>query len=367
MTRSITAIFIAAVLVVAVTAPAGAQVPYFSTEYYVVPDYRTVTSGNFSWDNWVLEDTIGALHTITWDGLTQMGTGVHGGQLFPTGAYEVEAIWLSTNFGNGIVGGHSHFVTTGGNPGTYDRSHYNGTPDQLQGWRVSRTDGAGFSLKSLDFLSVPCGLLVGTSFVDYASTCIWDQQGVAQGIVLSNSTWMTIQFFDIPNPGLPPVLPGQPVMPGIAVFDIAGAVNANGAEVNDVCGDFGGPFTVTLNAGSSMDMSFAGEPSRPILVLGSVVLNVNAVTLMPFGQLDIGTTNPLAPFIPTDIFLFANGFMPDFFNSLFNTGPSGVADFSFPVPSFPTGTTVALQALIYHASTGPLIPQVSNAIEITFM
>ncbi|MEZ6194673.1 MAG: hypothetical protein R3F20_02935 [Planctomycetota bacterium] len=340
---------------------------YTSTEYFIVPNYREGISGNVSWDNFVFVDAIGTPHITTWDNISQSGNGPFAnGAYFPDGDYNLEAVWFGVSFNNGVTGGHAHIQATGGNPGAYDRPHYNGTPDQLQGWRITRNDGAPFIFVAVDYLNTPVSLLVGTSYTSgYPSTCQWDvHDPTSAGLLIGDANWQTLNLFDLPTPPMLPPGPGQPLLPGLAVMNVNSATNANGSPVNDPCGDWNGPFFTSLGSTTNLSFTFNGQPQQPIVVLGSITLNPGAAVFAPIGQVDIGLTNPMAPFIPNGLFIVADGTQPDFFNSLFRTNSAGTATMTFSNPGFPAGTVVALQALIYN--TTATVANLSNAVEVTF-
>lgn len=351
-------LFVVAAFCVASIAPAQTLI---GTEFFIVPDYTTVTSGAFEWDNVVLDDLSGganAQHTITFDNQTSMGSGTYG-QQYAEGAYILQALWLLDNGGTGYTSGHMHFQSTGGNPGAFERSHYNGSPDQLQGIHVSRVDGMPFQLTSVDYRNNTPQMYVGDNYASgYGSICSWNLYGATEGIVANSTTWQT--FFLFPNNGGPPPPgPGQPIQPGLAVMDINSSTNANGNGTDGGCMDFNGPFFCDATPGQPLEFTFEGNANQAIILMFGA-LNPGAGNFPPSGQIDIGVPGPG---LPGGITLAADGNAPGFLNSLFNTGPNGTAILSFTTPQYPLGILTTFQAGIYH----PTGLAVTNAVQVTII
>jgi PKD repeat protein len=152
--------------------------------------------------------------------------------------------------------------------------------------------------------------------------------------------------------------PGESGVPGLALFDLNDATNANGNGVG-TASDANGPFFTTASPGAPLIFSFEGEPNQPILLI-SGVLNPAAASY-PIGQLDIG--GPLDPSngIPTQISILADGNEPNFINSLFNTTPSGSQTIQFMTPAFPPGFVTTLQAVMFNSTSSVI--RISNAVQ----
>lgn len=350
----------AAVLFVVLTASALTAQTFVATEFFVVPDYRAATSGGFSWDNAVLDDLSGtptSQYVITFDNQLTIGLGTYGSQ-YTEGDYVLEACWFVDDPVAPVQPGHMHFQLSGGNPGAFDRSHFNVSPDQLQGFRVARTDGAPFQLVSLDYRQNDVPLLVGTSFTAYDDICAWNRYDASNGLVMSSWQWLTFAFTGIaaPVPG-----PGQPHTVGSALLDVNTAVNANGNPAVWGCPDANGPFFADATPGGPLTFTFAGQPNRPV-VLAAGPLNPD-VANYPVGQLDIGLANPSPPFIPFGIQIVVDGTHPGILNGLFNTGPAGVATVAFTTPGLPPGVFTTFQAAIFDGSS--LAMTLSNAVQVS--
>jgi len=183
--------------------------------------------------------------------------------------------------------------------------------------------------------------------------------GFAPNVPTWLSGWTAAQAFQLiagPNPG-----PGQPGVPDLALFDINGALNANGNAVG-TAGDLNGPFFATATSGSSMTMTFDGPPNQAIVLLGGSILNP--------GHFDIGLLNPLligggtvdVGNVPLgDITFVADGTQPGLLNSLFRTGPTGHVTLTVPM-NLPPSTVLYLQAAIFQPGN-PFI-RLSNSVQL---
>ena len=172
--------------------------------------------------------------------------------------------------------------------------------------------------------------------------------------------WTASQAFGLT--AAPVAGPGQPGIDGSALFDVNGALNANGCAVGTP-GDLNGPFFATAASGASMTMTFDGAPNQTILLLGGSILNP--------GHFDIGLLNPLLIGGGTvdvgnvglgDFIFLAYGSLTDFLNSLFKTGPTGRVTLTIPVV-LPPSTTLNLQAAITNPAN-PFI-RMSNAVQVS--
>lgn len=166
------------------------------------------------------------------------------------------------------------------------------------------------------------------------------------------------------RPITPTAGPGQPGILAEGLLDINSARNANCNLVNTT-GDFNGPFFASASSTTGIAMTIAGEANQPIRLLSSSFLTPGAADYTGFGigLVDIGVANPTPPFIPFNIQVLADGTIPDFLNSLFNTGPTGQVTFVFPT-SFPPGLLGAFQCAVGNTTT---IVKMTNAVELTIL
>jgi hypothetical protein len=173
------------------------------------------------------------------------------------------------------------------------------------------------------------------------------------------SNWTAAQAYGFiagPTPG-----PGQAGVPGVALFDINGALNANGNAVGTP-GDQKGPFFGTATNGGTMSMQFEGPANQPLILISGSIANP--------GHFDIGLLSPalvgggtvdVGNVFGGDYQFLADGTQPGFVNSLFRTGPTGSITLDVPVNIAPT--TLYLQAAIYQVGV-PFI-RMSNAVYLT--
>ena len=187
--------------VLAVAAMVRAQNPLgFSSEIFVTMAWGTngITSGTTGIDNIVIADAGGGLYTLGFSSLTLAGNGVYG-TIYPDGPYQLEFFWFGIAYPNGFTGGHSHFISTGGNPGDYEATHGNGF-NQNQGVRITRTDGQALAIISLDYKEAWVPFLIGTSFSGYASLANYSTFGVNEGLVLNDpNNWRQLTIGTPPS------------------------------------------------------------------------------------------------------------------------------------------------------------------------
>lgn len=219
----------------AMAASLGAQIT--STEIFVTHNWglNGITGGTTNWDNIVVVDQAGVSYTISFNATTTSGTGTYG-PIVPDGAYNLEYFWfLSTGVG-GITSGHSH-TSTVGNPAQSEATHGNGTL-QNQGVRITRADGAAFSIVQIDYLNALEPFLIGTSYsqtVGYADLANWTNYDSTYGLVLNSTAWNTLYF--VP-PDVPTVTLSQNPPPTIA-FNTSNAtfsINATVASYRSAAG-----------------------------------------------------------------------------------------------------------------------------------
>lgn len=155
---------------------------------------------------------------------------------------------------------------------------------------------------------------------------------------------------------------GQAPVPGTAVLDLNAAINGAGLPVSTAAN---GPYFVSSGAGQTLLFGYEGELNRPFsLLIGP--LNPVAATFPNVGQLDIGGAVDPMTGIPAFIQVLGDGFNPvDFFDVLFNTGPTGSTTMSFPTPAIPAGVIGAFQ-VVYSTGNGFFFA-LSNAVELTII
>jgi hypothetical protein len=162
----------------------------------------------------------------------------------------------------------------------------------------------------------------------------------------------------------PATAAGQPGVDGGALFDINEARNAAGRLVGDVA-DLTGPHYAFASCTEPMRITVDGEPNQPAILLAGSVLNPGAFNLnlvLPgSGQIDVGNGLPVFPFI--DAVVLADGTLPDFWNSLWNTGPFGRTNLTLPA-YLPPGTVFNLQTVVYNSAT---FFRCSNAVQLTIL
>jgi PKD repeat protein len=154
--------------------------------------------------------------------------------------------------------------------------------------------------------------------------------------------------------------PGQACQLGAAVLDVSAAMNANQNPVGTP-GDLWGPFFTTIGSGGPVVLRFEGTPLAAVVLMAGI-LNPGAATFGVLGKLDLGTTNPTAPFIPHDLAILVDGTRPGFLESFFRIGVSGSQTLAFGTTTLPPGTVLPLQAAITNPTT---IVRLSNAVQIT--
>jgi hypothetical protein len=163
-----------------------------------------------------------------------------------------------------------------------------------------------------------------------------------------------IEIVDLnPVPGA-----GQAADALLASMDINSALNAN---CEAVAAGTNGPHFSDATFGGAFNLSISGEASQAILFMTGP-LNPGSLPLGGAGQLDIGNSNPVPPFIPTGLQVLGNGTAPDFLNSLFNTGPTGTVVLSLPV-NLPPGSAFAFQSLVFNST--PDVIKATNTVSVS--
>ncbi|MCB9833997.1 MAG: PKD domain-containing protein [Planctomycetes bacterium] len=167
---------------------------------------------------------------------------------------------------------------------------------------------------------------------------------------------------------IPAATPGQASRPGLAAFDINGALNINHADVSSGAG---GPFFTSVSAGGNFGLGFDGGANQAIAVLYGALNLSSASYPNGVGQFDIGGPGVDVNGIPVNIGVFVdaitwaqNGFIGLPIDAMFFTGASGQLDVTFTFPSF--GLTGVL-ATFQSAITAPAAPFVylSNAVVVS--
>jgi hypothetical protein len=154
---------------------------------------------------------------------------------------------------------------------------------------------------------------------------------------------------------------GQAPQPGSAVMDMNGAFDRAGFPV--VFGRPGPYFASAINGAGTLDMTFRGAPHQPIVLLMGPG-NPGAAFYAGIGQVDIGISNPVLPYVPGGIVVVVDGSQPGFLSNFFDTGVNGVTTISLGMPFLPaTGVIGTFQAAVF---TGGLsVIKMSNAVELT--
>ena len=162
---------------------------------------------------------------------------------------------------------------------------------------------------------------------------------------------------------------GQASRPGMAAFDINGALNANNATVSS---GLGGPYFASVTQGGAFDMSFDGAPNQPITVVYGSLNPVSATYPGGVGQFDIGGPGVDPQGIPLNIGVFVDaiawasapvGFPID---AMFFTGAGGTLAINFTFPNFgiPSGSVLTTFQSAITDTVAPFV-YISNAIEVT--
>lgn len=219
----------------------------------------------------------------------------------------------------------------------------NGTSLTYQ-WRRNLVDLTGETSSSL--------LIASATIADQGNYDV--VIGNACGIVVSNTVTLTVNS----APG-----PGQPGDATAAELDINGALNANGSPVGTI-GDSNGPFFAVATTSSGMTFTIRGQPLQPIiLVLGPLNPAAADFSGIGIGKIDVGASNPLPPFIPSNIAIVVDGTQLDFLSSLFRTTLSGEVVFPFPT-NLPPGLIGGFQAFVFNSIT---LVRASNAVQLTVL
>lgn len=180
--------------ILAMAGTLGAQIT--STEIFVTHNWglNGITTGTTNWDNIVVVDQSGTSYSISFNSTTSTGSGVYG-TIVPDGPYVLEYFWFLATVANGITPGHTH-TSPIGNPANSEATHGNG-PMQNQGIRITRADGAAFSIVSIEYLNAVEPFLIGTSYnqtIGYADLASWTNYGVCEGLILNSQSWRTLYF-----------------------------------------------------------------------------------------------------------------------------------------------------------------------------
>ena len=202
----------------------------------------------------------------------------------------------------------------------------------------------------------------------------FDVTALAGGAINANVEFNYVSGFDwywyVDNVTLtePAVLPGQAPRPGMSVFDINNASNANTAGV--ASGD-NGPYQTTITPGTTMAMSWEGQPFYPVSCFYGTLNPVSATYPGGIGQTDVGGPGLDGNGYPLNIGVFADGIGfaggPNdlTLNSFFYCDAAGLGGITLPFPSFglAPGTTLTTFQCTMSSSTAPFF-FLSNAVEV---
>ncbi|MCB9834211.1 MAG: hypothetical protein H6807_17240 [Planctomycetes bacterium] len=138
---------------------------------------------------------------------------------------------------------------------------------------------------------------------------------------------------------------GQRPQIGIGKFDVNYAKDAlHGQPV--ACG-LPGPYVATASIYGQTIFHWEGEPNQPIQLFAGY-LNLGNEVLVPQGQLDVGSYDPLTGTFP-GIYMLADGTLPDIFNAAFRTSGGGDLTMSIYFPPYLAGFVVNMQSVVYSS------------------
>ena len=143
-----------------------------------------------------------------------------------------------------------------------------------------------------------------------------------------------------------------------AIFGIRDSLNLNGQKPR---AGVNGPFFVSLDASSPMELVWEGPINRTFLLLYGPLNRTNEVFPGGIGNLDIGLVGPGNY---SDIQTLMNGLAPvGFFDLFANTGPSGRRTLTVPVPPAMSGVLGAFQTIFWDGPTNTI--RMSAATEVS--
>ncbi|MCB9833076.1 MAG: hypothetical protein H6807_11445 [Planctomycetes bacterium] len=157
--------------------------------------------------------------------------------------------------------------------------------------------------------------------------------------------------------------PGQSIQRGLAEFYLDGYFNALNANDDPPYMQSGGPYFVSMAAGSQLSFDFFGLPNQPVLLLTGP-LNPVAATYPNIGQMDIGGSPDPATGIPVGVQLIADGTDPNGLNPLFLLDSTGNLALWFTIPGLPAGPYATFQAAIYTNGVNGSWVALSEAIRL---
>lgn len=166
----------------------------------------------------------------------------------------------------------------------------------------------------------------------------------------------------------PAVLPGQAPRPGLSVFNINNATNANTAPVSS--GD-NGPYKTTITPGTTMTMTWEGEANRPVSCFYGNLNPVSATYPGGIGQTDVGGPGLDGNGFPLNIGVFADGIgfsggpSELALDAFFYCNAAGTGGVTLPFPSFGVapGTTLTTFQCTMSVAAAPFF-RLSNAVEV---
>jgi hypothetical protein len=113
-----------------------------------------------------------------------------------------------------------------------------------------------------------------------------------------------------------------------------------------------------------MSMTFSGQTNQPFFFISGPTLspanfNVAAFGWIGGGTVDVGSVSPVF-----NISIVGDGNGGDFWNSLFDTGPTGIINITVPTTGFAPGTQFNVQAVFPNNAS---VFRMSNAVQVTIL
>ncbi|MCB9831576.1 MAG: hypothetical protein H6807_03805 [Planctomycetes bacterium] len=167
-----------------------------------------------------------------------------------------------------------------------------------------------------------------------------------------------------------PSNPGQPARPGVALFDLNDAVNAQGLGPRH---GVTGPFSATVSPGGPFRLYYEGAPFQPIALLYGPLNPGSVVYPGTIGQFDIGGPGIDAQGLPLNIAAFidaiawANGGFQGFpYDAFYFTDPSGVLLDARTLPNFALPSGLVLTTF-QPAIASPTGVKIANAVTVVIL
>lgn len=369
MTRRISTLALLLLFIPTAARFASAQA-VFGTEIFITHDWGATSStgGTTYWDNVTLLDASGIQYVITFTNVASTANGIYG-PINADGPYNVEYFWLQTGV-PGITTGHNHNYTASGNPGSAEGNHYNVGLGDRQGIRITRQDGAAFSLFSIDYASATEAFQIGTSYnqaVGYTDIATnWVRFGTTNGLVLNSPTFNTMQFLPpdvstvklVQNPA--PTVNFSPaqgtfsINGTVASYVATGNIEVTSASVDPLVGA-----TVTISG------SYAGTD---LTGLSNLVLTPCSTSIIVNGGDQLQILNQLAYGLggPDQFRLSGNlGAMPTRFRGFGQNGPNTltrIGSGSVVLDTLNTKFQTEAMTMIFELGTsGPVLRSIEKA------